>query len=88
MSWYIKKAGHVTKLAETIKEQFTEVRGCPPGSAEEAAKNALGEIAETLCKSMLGDPIVLIEASGSAWHEGDKARQQAATFKFETLSWE
>jgi hypothetical protein len=85
MSWSYKKVGRASKLAEVVSQQFADTHGCPKGSAEEAAKNALGIVAETLCKSFIGDPVVRIEAQGSAWTEGDKARHQAATFKFETI---
>lgn len=59
-------------------------RAARRGSAEEAAKNALGDVAETLCKSFLADKAVSIVASGSAWNEGDKAHSQACEFKFTT----
>lgn len=85
MSWSLNKAGRATKLAAVIKQLFTDAGGCPRGSAEEAAKNRLGEVAETLCQSFHGDPVVKIEASGSAWNDGDKARSQCASFKFETF---
>ena len=76
MSWSYVKVGRASKLAEVVREQFAHVGGCPKESAEEEAKNALGVVAETLCKSPKDDPVVRIEANGSAWHEGDKARHQ------------
>jgi hypothetical protein len=85
MSWSYTKVGRASKMAEVVKQQFADTGGCPAGSAEEAAKNALGGVAEALCKSLKGDPAVRIEASGSAWNEGDKARSQSAYFKFETI---
>ncbi len=85
MSWSYSKAGRASKMAEVVKDQFVNTVGCPKGSAEETAKNALGDIAEALCKSFTGDPVVNIVASGSAWNEGDKARLQSASFKFETF---
>lgn len=85
MSWSYNKLGRASKMAEVVRQQFEAVGGCPKGSAEEAAKNALGVVAETLCKSYIGDPIVRIDASGSAWNEGDKAKSQSAKFSFETV---
>lgn len=85
MSWSYTKVGRAAKLAEVVRQQFADVGGCPKGSAEESAKNALGEVAETLCKSFSVDAVVRIEAFGSAWNEGDKARHQSASFKFETI---
>ena len=85
MSWSYSKAGRASKLAEVVKEQFAKTGGCPKDTAEETAKNARGEVAETLCKSFKGDPVVRIEASGSAWNEDGLARSQSASFKFETF---
>lgn len=85
MSWSFRKTGRATKLAEVVKQQFADTGGCPKGTAEEAAKNVLGEVAETLCKSLKGDPVVSIDAHGSAWNEGDMARSQSCSFKLETL---
>lgn len=84
MSWYLTVSGKSSKLAEVVKDKFVNCGGCPKGSAEEAAKNALGEVAEALCKSFIHDTAVSIVASGSAWNEGDKARSQACEFKFST----
>jgi hypothetical protein len=84
MSWNLSLAGKSSKLAEVIKEKFVGTGGCPKGSAEEAAKNALGDVAETLCKSFASDMVVSIMASGSAWNEGDKARSQQCKFEFAT----
>ena len=85
MSWSYTKAGHASKMAEVVKAQFEAVQGCPKGTDEEAAKNALGAVAEILCKSFAGNPVVTITASGSAWNEGGKAKSQSCSFKFETL---
>ncbi|TKB06564.1 MAG: hypothetical protein E5V75_34775 [Mesorhizobium sp.] len=85
MSWSLNKAGRASKLAEVIKQSFVDAAGAPKGSDEEAAKNQLGEIAETLCKSFADDKVVRITAQGSAWNENGKARQQHCEFKFETL---
>jgi hypothetical protein len=85
MSWFYTKIGRASKLAEVVKQQFADTGGCPKETAEEVAKNAFGDIAEILCKSFKGDPVVRIEASGSAWNEDGKAHSQAALFKFETL---
>lgn len=85
MSWSYQKAGRASKLAEIVKQQVIDTRGCPTGSAEEAAKNQLGEVLETLCKSFAEDSVVKISASGSAWTEGDKARSQYLKVEFETL---
>lgn len=85
MSWIYNKVGRASKMADVVKQQFADTGACPKGTAEEEAKNAFGGIAETLCKSFKGDPVVRIEAHGSAWNEGGKAHSQAASFKFETL---
>lgn len=85
MSWSYSKSGRATKLADAAKDQFVAVQGCPKDTAEEAAKNALGEVAETLCRSLKGNPVVRIEAMGSAWNDPDGARSQSCQFKLETL---
>lgn len=85
MSWYYKRTGRAEKLAEVVKQQFFETGGCPEGTAEEEAKNALGAVAETLCKSLIGNPVVVIEAGGSAWNNNGQAKHQQASFKFETI---
>lgn len=84
MSWSLTVSGKSSKLADVIKEKFVGTQGCPKGSAEEMAKNALGDVAEALCKSFAAEKVVSISASGSAWNEGDKARSQACEFKFST----
>ncbi len=84
MSWSYTKAGRASKMAEVVKQQMADVQGCPAGSAEEAAKNALGEVAETLCKSFSNDAVIHIRAHGSAWNEGSNARSQSVMFEFET----
>jgi hypothetical protein len=85
MSWSYQKAGRASKLAEVVRQQITDTQGCPKGSAEEAAKNQLAEVIETLCKSFGEDRVVRISASGSAWTEGDKARSQSLKVDFETI---
>lgn len=84
MSWMVTLVGRSTKMAEVVKQKFIDTQGCPKGTDEEAAKNALGEIAETLCKSLIGDVVVTISASGSAWNEDGKARSQQCKFEFTT----
>jgi hypothetical protein len=84
MSWAINKIGRASKLAEVVKQQFAEAGSCLPGSAEEAARNALGDIAETLCRSLKDDPVVRISADGSAWGASDMAHSQSCRFTFET----
>ncbi len=84
MSWSYRKVGRASKLAPIVKQQFADVGGCPKDTAEEAAKIALGGVAEILCGSLKGDPVVSIEAQGSAWNDGGSARSQACSFKFET----
>ena len=85
MSWSYQKIGRAAKLAEVVKQQIVETGGCPRGSAEESAKNQIGEIIETLCKSLSGNPAVKINARGSAWNEGDKARSQSLHVELETI---
>lgn len=85
MSWSYQKAGRASKLAEVVKQQIIDAPGCPKGSAEEAAKNQLGDVLETLCKSFGEDKAVKIKASGSAWTDGDKARSQHLHVEFETI---
>lgn len=85
MSWSYTKAGRAGKMAEVVKQQFADTGGMPNGTAEEAAKNALGEVAEMLCKSLPADAVVSIEASGSAWNDGAQARSQSCSFKLSTI---
>jgi hypothetical protein len=85
VSWSLQKAGRASKLAETIKQQFIDAGGAPKDSGEEAAKNALGDVAEALCKSFDEDKVVNINASGSAWNENGKAKYQSLKFEFTTL---
>lgn len=85
MSWSLNKVGRASKLGGTIKETFAATQGCPSGSGEAAAKDAMGEVAEILCKSLAGDPVVRIVAHGSAWNVDGMAKQTAAEFKFETI---
>jgi hypothetical protein len=85
MSWSYQKVGRASKLAEVVKQQIVAVQGCPKGSAEEAAKNQLGDVAETLCKSLLGDKVVTINGTGSAWNNVDgSAGSQYVKFEFST----
>lgn len=85
MSWMIKKAGRASKIGAMIKDAFEKAGGAPAGSAEEAAKNAIGGAVEVLAKSLSNDPVIIIEASGSAWHIDGSPRSHHVTFKFETL---
>lgn len=84
MSWYLTLSGKSSKLAAVVKDKFVACGGCPAGTEEEAAKNHLGEVAETLCKSFGADVVVSIKASGSAWTENGKARSQSCSFEFMT----
>lgn len=84
MSWHIAVFGRSSKVGGMIKKKFEDTQGCPKGSAEEAAKNALGAVAEALCNSLATDMVVSISGSGSAWNEGDKARSQICKFEFAT----
>lgn len=86
MSWSYQKAGRASKLAEVVKQQVIDTQGCPKGTAEEAAKNQLADVLETLCKSFSEDRVVKISASGSAWNEADgRSRSQHLKVEFETL---
>lgn len=85
MSWSYVKIGRASKMAEVVADHFAKAGGCPPGSTEESVKNSLGLISAALCGGFRGDPVVRIEAHGSAWNDGDKAHSQQVTFKFETL---
>jgi len=85
MSWSYEKAGRASKLAVVVKQQVIDTKGCPEGSAEEAAKNQLGEVLETLCASFAEDRVVQIKASGSAWTEGSKAKSQHLRVEFTTM---
>lgn len=71
MSWSYTKLGRAGKLAEVVKQQVAAVGGCPKGSAEESAKNQVGEMLEPLLKSLPAEKIVKIDASGSAWNQSD-----------------
>lgn len=85
MSWSVSKLGRADKLATSIREIFEKTTGCPAGSAEEAVKNNLGSSAECLCQNLIGNPVVRIEANGSAWNDMDKSKSQFVSFKFETM---
>lgn len=86
MSWSLSKAGRAGALAATVKQIFADTGGCPKGSAEEAAKNQLGDVAEQLAKSLPADKVVSISASGSAWNNADgTAQYQSAKFEFSTF---
>jgi hypothetical protein len=86
MSWSICKIGRAGALSKTIKEAFEKQGGCPAGSAEEAAKNAAGAMVQDLCASLENPAtIVKIEACGSAWNAGDKAKTQSIDIKLDTL---
>jgi len=85
MSWSLNKTGRAGKLSEVITDTFSKTGGCPAGSAEEAAKNSLGGVAETLLKSLPADKVVSIVASGSAWNNPDgTAQSQSAKFEIST----
>jgi hypothetical protein len=84
MSWSYNKTGRASNLGEVVNDQMV-AQGGPKGCAEEAAKNSLGEIAEVLCKSLTGDPVVRVDAEGSAWNNSDGPRSHSVSFKFETL---
>lgn len=87
MSWGYSRIGRAETLAAKVRQQFVETGGCPKDSAEEAAKNAVGTIAEALCRSLAGNPVVKIEAMGSAWNQQDgTAKSQSISFKLETLA--
>lgn len=85
MSWSYSAAGRASKLGEVVRQQFIDTGGCPAGSAEEAAKNALGAVVETLCKSLTSDVVVRVEAFGSAWHNSQEVLSHSVQLKFETL---
>lgn len=85
MSWSYQRSGRASALAALVSQQFADVQGCPKGSAEEAAKNQLGEVVETLCRSLPGDKVVTISASGSAWNNSDgSANSQHLKVEFTT----
>jgi hypothetical protein len=85
MSWSLNVTGRADK-AEAIKQKFVEQGGCPKGSKEEAAKNALGDVAETLAKSLPPTMVVRVTAQGSAWNNPDgTANSQHCEFKFQTV---
>ena len=86
MSWSYMKTGRASTLAAVVQQGFKDAAHCPPGTAEEAARNALGAVAEALCKGFRDDPVVSISACGSAWTEGTKALQQHASFEFKTIA--
>ena len=84
MTWMLSLSGRAEAVAKVVKQRFEDTRG-PGGEAEENAKNTLGAIAEVLCASLIGNPVVKIVAGGSAWHEGTVAKSQSCKFEFETL---
>lgn len=71
MSWSYNKLGRAGKLADVVKQQLAGVGGCPKGSAEEVAKNLVGDVLEPLLKSLPAEKIIRIDASGSAWNQSD-----------------
>lgn len=85
MTWMLTKTGRAETLAAKIEQIFHETQGCQKSSAEEAAKDTAGFIAKALCADLVGNPVVRIIASGSAWHEGGRSKQQSMKFEFETL---
>ena len=85
MSWSYNNMGRASKLGEVVSKQFIDTEGCPPDTAEEKAKEVLGIVANILCKSFVGDPIVQVDAYGSAWNTNNGALSQSVTFTFKTL---
>ena len=86
MSWSYGKTGRAGKLADVVKQQFEDIQGCPKGTAEEEAKNQLGNIIEALCKSLPADKVVRISANGSAWNNSDgSASSQTLHVEFTTI---
>lgn len=84
MSWYVSITGKSSKLGEIVKQRFENTGSCPEGTAEEAAKNALGAVAEQLCKSLISDMAVTITAQGSACNDAGGAHSQLCEFKLST----
>jgi len=84
MSWSLSKTGRAGKLSEVVASMFEAAGGAPKDSAEEAAKNAIGGVAEILCKSLPVDKVVTISAHGSAWNADGNALSQALKFEFST----
>lgn len=86
MSWSLNLTGRAGTLSAAVKQKFVEQGGCPKGSAEEAAKNQCGDIAESLVKSMSAEKVVSIKAQGSAWNNsGGTANSQHIEFKLSTI---
>lgn len=85
MSWSTSRLGRAGNVAATVKEHFEKLGGAPVGSAEEAAKNQLGAIAEALCKSLPPDHVVQIKAHGSASTYNGQPSHQSVGFEFSTL---
>lgn len=89
MSWSTSITGKAPAVAAVVKAQFAAAGGAPAGSAEEAAKNALGAIAESLCNSFAADAankVVTIIAQGSSWNNPDgTAEAQTCSFSFSTV---
>lgn len=86
MSWSISVAGRAGTIASQVKSKFETTGGCPAGTAEEAAKNAIGAICESLAKTLPPDKVVRVTAQGSAWNVGDgAANSQQCEFKFSTM---
>jgi hypothetical protein len=86
MSWSFNKMGRAGKLASIVKQQIVEVQGCPKGSAEEAAKNQVGDVLETLCKSLPSEKVITISCAGSAWNQSDgTALSQSLRIELNTI---
>lgn len=87
MSWSTSIIGRAGVLAPRIADDFKKIGGAPAGSAEEDAKNRLGDIAAALCAGF-NDPSVAvkIEASGSAWTDQTGKHKSVDTrFTFSTV---
>lgn len=86
MSWSTSLIGRAGTLAPRVADDFKKIQGAPSGTAEEAAKNALGDMASVMCAS-IADPntVVKIDAQGSAWTEGGKHKQLNTQFSFSTV---
>lgn len=85
MSWSYMKVGRAGALAQVVKQQVADTRGCPEGSAEEAAKNQIGEVLETLCSSLPVDKVVRINVVGSASIQNGQAMSQNLKLEFDSV---
>lgn len=85
MSWSYTKIGKAAKLAEVVKQQISDMRGCPEGSAEETAKNQVGDVLQTLCSSLPADKVVRINVVGSASTQNGQAMSQNLRLEFDSI---